>query len=660
MNYFVTGASGFVGRRLVAKLLQHNGTVYVLMRERSLGKLEQLRAIWDVQSDRVVPIVGDLTEASLGICEKDLNSLKGKIDHFFHLSVSYDLNADAESQYVANVEGTRHTLEFAEVVETACFHHLSSVAAAGMYDGVFREDMFDEASGLNHPYFSTMHNSEALVRQQYNRPWRIYRPGVVIGDSQNGEMDKIDGPYYLFKLIQKIRRALPSWMPTIGLEGGHWNLVPVDFVVNAMDHIAHLDGKDGQCFHLTDPEPHHLGEVLNIFAQAGHAPTMTIRLNARMFGFIPSYIIEGLAKLAAVRHITKQILQDLGIPKELFQFINKPTRFDCRETTKALQDTDIKVPPLEDYAWKLWDYWERHLDPDLFIDRSLSGKVGGRIVMVTGGSSGIGKATALKMASAGATVLLVARNKDKLYETLKEIQSAGGQAYSYSCNLANMEACDELVKQVLKEHGGVDFLVNNAGLSIRRSIALSFNRFRDFERTMQLNYFGSLRMTMGFLPQMLNRRRGHIINISSISVLTNAPRFSAYVSSKAALDAFSRCAGAEFAGDGILFTAINMPLVNTPMIAPTKLYQNMPTISSEDAADMVAEAIIYQPKRIVTRMGKTMWIAYAIAPKLIEIVMNTAFRLFPESAAASGKQEEEVEATPEMVAFAQLTKGIYW
>ena len=318
------------------------------------------------------------------------------------------------------------------------------------------------------------------------------------------------------------------------------------------------------------------------------------------------------------------------------------------------------VPPLEDYAWKLWDYWERHLDPDLFIDRSLSGKVGGRIAMVTGGSSGIGKATALKMASAGATVLLVARNKDKLYETLKEIQSAGGQAYSYSCNLANMEACDELVKQVLKEHGGVDFLVNNAGLSIRRSIALSFNRFRDFERTMQLNYFGSLRMTMGFLPQMLNRRRGHIINISSISVLTNAPRFSAYVSSKAALDAFSRCAGAEFAGDGILFTAINMPLVNTPMIAPTKLYKNMPTISSEDAADMVAEAIIYQPKRIVTRMGKTMWIAYAIAPKLIEIVMNTAFRLFPESAAASGKQEEEVEATPEMVAFAHLTRGIYW
>lgn len=660
MNYFVTGASGFVGRRLVAKLLQHNGTVYVFMRERSLDKLEQLHAIWDVQSDRVVPIVGDLAEAGLGVCQKDLINLKGKIDHFFHLSVGYDLNADAKNQRITNVEGTHHTLEFAEAIKTGCFHHLSSIAAAGMYDGVFREDMFDEASGLNHPYFSTMHESEALVRQQYNRPWRIYRPGVIVGDSQNGEMDKIDGPYYLFKLIQKIRRVLPPWMPTIGLEGGHWNLVPVDFVVNAMDHIAHLNGKDSQCFHLTDPEPHYLGDVLNIFARAGHAPTMTIRLNARMFGFIPSYVTEGLARLAAVRRITRQILQDLGIPKELFQFINKPTRFDCRETTKALQGTDIKVPPLEDYAWKLWDYWERHMDPDLFVDHSLKGKVSDQIAMVTGGSSGIGKATALKLASAGATVLLVARDEGKLSEVLDEIKSADGCAYSYSCDLSDMAACDKLVKQVLKKHGGVDFLVNNAGRSIRRSIVLSFDRFHDFERTMQLNYFGGLRMTIGFLPSMLKKQQGHIINISTIGVLSNSPRFSAYIASKAAQDAFTRCAGAEFADEGIHFTTINMPLVSTPMIAPTKLYQNVPMISPEDAADMVAEAIIYQPKRIVTRLGNIMWVAYAIMPKLIEIVMNTAFRLFPESTAASGKQEEEVEASPEMVAFAQLTRGIHW
>lgn len=660
MNYFVTGASGFIGRRLVARLLQRGGTVYVLMRARSLDKLEQLRDTWGAQSDAVVPIVGDLTEATLGVSEKDLRRLKGKIDHFFHLAGGYDLNADGESQYIANVEGTRHTLEFAEAVEAGYFHHMSSIAAAGTYDGVFREDMFDEASGLNHPYFRTKHDSEALVRRQYNRPWRVYRPGVVVGDSESGETDKIDGPYFLFKLIQKIRKVLPPWMPTIGLEGGHWNLVPVDFVVNAMDHIAHLDGQDGQCFHLVDPEPHYLGEVLNIFARAGHAPTMTIRLNARMFGFIPSNVIEGLGKVAPVRHIIKQILQDLGTPKELFQFINKPTRFDCRETTKALQGTDIKVPPLEDYAWKLWDYWERHMDPDLFVDRSLSGKVGGRIVMVTGSSSGIGKATALKLANAGATVLLVARGEDKLRETLEEIQSAGGSAYSYSCDLSNMAACDKLIKQVLEEHRGVDFLVNNAGRSIRRSIALSFERFHDFERTMQLNYFGCLRMTLGFLPCMLKQRRGHIINISSIGVLTNSPRFSAYVASKAALDAFSRCAGAEFAGEGIDFTTINMPLVRTSMIAPTKVYQHVPTISPEEAADMVAEAIIYQPKRIVSRLGKAMWVAYAIAPKLLEIVMNTAFRLFPDSAAAMGKQEGEVEATPEQVAFAQLTRGIHW
>ncbi len=242
-------------------------------------------------------------------------------------------------------------------------------------------------------------------------------------------------------------------------------------------------------------------------------------------------------------------------------------------------------------------------DPELFIDKSLRGRVNNKLIVVTGASSGIGQATAIMLARAGAHVVLVARGEEKLLETAEVIKKEGGKSSHYTADLSSMESCDALVANVLKDLGPIDVLVNNAGRSIRRSIALSYDRFHDFERTMQLNYFGCLRLIMGFLPGMTARRYGQVINISSIGVLTNAPRFSAYVSSKAALDAFARCAAAEFNDTNVAFTTINMPLVRTPMIAPTKMYDNVPTISPEEAADMVKDAIIRRPQRIATRLG---------------------------------------------------------
>ena len=374
----------------------------------------------------------------------------------------------------------------------------------------------------------------------------------------------------------------------IGIEGGRINIVPVDFVADALDYLAHKKGLDGQCFHLTDPEPHRIGEVLNIFARAGHAPQMTMRINAKMFGFIPAPILYGLGSLAPVKRAIRVVLTDLGIPRDVFQFVNWPTRYDNREAAKALKGSGIEVPRLETYAAKLWDYWERNLDPDLFIDRSLAGRVKDKVVVVTGSSSGIGKATALELADAGAKVILVARGEEKLLETKAEIEHAGGKAL----DLPGGHRRHRVVRRAraARPQGArraATYLVNNAGRSIRRGVINSFDRFHDFERTMQLNYFGALRLIMGFLPKMIEKKRGHIINISSIGVLSNAPRFSAYVASKAALDSFSACAASEFLDKGIYFTTINMPLVRTPMIAPTKIYESVPTLSPEEAADLV-------------------------------------------------------------------------
>jgi NAD(P)-dependent dehydrogenase (short-subunit alcohol dehydrogenase family) len=664
MTYFVTGATGFIGRHLIGKLLQRKGTIHVLVRKGSQKKLEDLAEKMGWDSARIEPVLGDLGKSRLGLSAAQIKALTGKVKHFFHLAAIYDLTADAESQKLANVDGTRHAVQLAEAIKTGCFHHTSSIAVAGLYPGVFREDMFNEAEDLDsNPYFRTKHESERIVRIECDKiPYRIYRPSIVLGHSKTGEIDKIDGPYYFFALLKKLRETLPPWMPTIGIEGGRINMVPVDFVVDAMDHIAHKAGLDGGVFHLTDPAPRRIGEVLNLFARVGHAPEMTMRLDARMFAFIPAPIRMAMGNLPPVKRFVGMMLKDLGIPREVFKNITYPTRFDCRETERALKGSKIRVPELEDYAWRLWDYWERHLDPSLFVDRSLKGKVGGKVVVITGGSAGIGKAAALKVAAAGAKTIVVARGEDELFATRDEIKAAGGDCHAYTCDLSDMTSCDELVAKITADHGGVDILVNNAGRSIRRSIELSYDRFHDFERTMQLNYFGCLRLIMGFMPGMIERRRGHIINISSIGVLANSPRFSAYVASKAALDAFSRCAQGELSGKNIAFTTINMPLVKTAMIAPTKMYDSVPTLSPDEAGDLIVQAIIERPSRIATRLGIFAALLNALAPKAYELVMNTAFELFPDSAAAKGMKgrHDGEQATNEQIAFAALMRGVHW
>ena len=418
-----------------------------------------------------------------------------------------------------------------------------------------------------------------------------------------------------------------------------------------------------------DPVGYRVGDVLDIFSKAAHAPKMSLFINAALMGFIPKSVKKGLMAMAPVRRVRNAVMKDLGVPEDMLTFINYPTRFDRRGTDAALKGSGIECPNLNDYAWRLWDYWERHLDPDLFIDRSLRGAVAGKVVLVTGGSSGIGLAAACKFAEAGAVTIICARGEDKLREAVAEINAyvkdKGGKpatVHSYPVDIADEAGCAAFVRTLEQDHGGVDFLINNAGRSIRRAIENSYDRFHDFERTMQLNYFGCLRVTMGLLPGMVRKRRGHVVNISSIGVLTNAPRFSAYVASKAALDAWTRCASSEFADQGVSFTTINMPLVRTPMIAPTAIYNNVPTLAPEEAADMIAQACVAKPVRIATRLGIFGQVLHALVPRVAQIAMNTSFRMFPDSSAAKGDKArgDKPKLSAEAVALQQMMRGIHF
>ena len=274
------------------------------------------------------------------------------------------------------------------------------------------------------------------------------------------------------------------------------------------------------------------------------------------------------------------------------------------------------------------------------LEKLFQDKVHDKIALVTGASSGIGMTVAKRLASAGAHVLLIARTEEKLLEVKAEIEQAGGKASVYPCDLNEMDAIDTVSKQILADVDHIDILINNAGRSIRRAVHESLDRFHDFERTMQLNYFGAVRLVLNILPHMINRKNGQIINISSIGVLANATRFSAYVASKAALDAFSRCLSAEVHSHKISITTVYMPLVRTPMIAPTKIYKYVPTLPPEQAADLVAYAIVKRPMKIATHLGYLSSITYAVAPEINNKLMSIGFNLFPSSSASVGEQEK--------------------
>jgi NAD(P)-dependent dehydrogenase (short-subunit alcohol dehydrogenase family) len=673
MAYLVTGGTGFIGRHLIERLLDRDGDIHVLVRESSTEKLDALVDRWTQERaasngtnvrDRIKPVIGDLNEPRLGVSDDDLAALRGNVDHFFHLAAIYDMTADTETNMTSNVDGTRHAVELANALEAGVFHHTSSIAVAGMYKGLFREDYFDEGQRLPSSYHRTKFESERIARTQTTVPWRVYRPAIVVGNSKTGEMDKIDGPYYFFRAIQKARHYLPEWFPLVGPELGWTNIVPVDYVAATMDHIAHQPGLDGQAFHLTDPKGQRSGEVINAFAKAAHAPHLAMRIDSRLIQALPKGTLSMVMKLPALKEVRKAVLADVGIPDEVLEFIGLTAQFDTRDTERALEGSGIELPKLETYADTLWDYWERNLDPDLFKDRSFEGAVNGRVIVITGASSGIGKATAEKVARAGGIPVLIARSLDKLEETRKEIEDAGGTAYVYSADLSDMDAIDEVVGRILADHPAVDMLVNNAGRSIRRSLEQSYDRFHDYERTMQLNYFGAIRMIMALMPHFRERKRGHIVNVSSIGVQTSPPRFSAYVASKAALDGFTRCVGSEVIGDGVTFTTIHMPLVRTPMIAPTKIYDSFPTISPDEAADMICEAMRSKPKHMGTRLGTFGEVAYALQPKAVDQILHMAYRVFPDSsrrgAPKDGEKAPEEKASTEAVALAHLMRGVHW
>jgi len=636
MRYVVTGGTGFIGRRVVSRLLGEypDAEVWVVVRRPSLGRFERLAGQW---GERAKPLVGDLAEPDLGLTDEAIAEL-GNVEHVVHCAAIYDITAPEPDQRIANVEGTRAVIELARRLD-ATLHHVSSIAVAGEFRGEYTEDDFDVGQRLPTPYHQTKFEAELLVREATGLPHRIYRPAVVVGDSRTGEMDKIDGPYYFFGVLAKLA-VLPRFTPIMLPDTGRTNIVPVDYVVDALVALMHADGRDGQTFHLTAPKTIGLRGIYRGIADAAGLPPLR--------GSLPRSVSAPLTKVRGRAKVWRNMAAtQLGIPAEVLDVVDLAPTFISDNTRKALHGTgspDIRVPAFADYAPKLWRYWAEHLDPDRARRDDPAGALMGRHVIITGASSGIGRAAAIAVAERGATVFALARNGEALDDLVAEIRANGGQAHAFTCDVTDSASVEHTVKDILGRFGHVDYLVNNAGRSIRRSVVNATDRFHDYERVMAVNYFGAVRMVLALLPHWRERRFGHVVNVSSAGVQARSPKYSSYLPTKAALDAFSEVVGTETLSDHITFTNIHMPLVATPMIAPSRRLNPVPPISAEHAAAMVVRGLVDKPARIDTPVGTLAEAGNYFTPKLSRRILHQLYLGYPDSAAAQGITPPETVA----------------
>ncbi|MGI1849406.1 SDR family oxidoreductase [Rhodococcus sp. SJ] len=626
-TYLVTGGTGFLGTHVLGRLLgtRPDADIHVLVRPASLPKFEALRRRLDGGS-RLHALLGDLTEPGLGLDPATVPPA----EHVLHLGAIYDLTV-GEEQATTNVAGTRAVITLALELG-ATLHHVSSVAVAGDHRGTFAEDDLDLGQRFPSPYHRTKFEAEKAVRASPVRR-RIYRPSVIVGSSTTGEITKIDGPYYFFPALAALA-ALPSRLPLVLPDLGDTNLVPVDYVAAAIVELMHRPGSDGRTFHLVS-RPQPVREVFAALAAAAGAPVPVAGVPGALVR--PLLSSSALPGLDAVRRL---VLRRAGIPSVVLDQLTFPSRFTDRNTREALRGSGITLPEFAGYAPLLWRYWREHLDPDRARRDDPRGPLVERHVLITGASSGIGRATAIAAAREGAVVFALARRAEELDAVVAAIRADGGSAYAYPCDVTDTAAVEHTVQAILAEHDCIDMLVNNAGRSIRRGLYHSTDRLHDFERTMAVNYFGAVRATLALLPHMRARRFGHIVNISTAGVQARTPRYAAYIASKSALEGFADVAASETRDDGITFTTLHMPLVRTPMIEPTGSYNPGPAISPEDAAQMVIRALVERPKRIDVPIGTVGEFAGLFAPALRDRMFALYYHAYPDAPAARGEKSD--------------------
>jgi thioester reductase-like protein len=618
----MTGATGFIGRHVLELLLARKETVYCLVRKPSEDRLQEIALKLQHLKGRVVPLCGDLTQPRFGLdTEKLVELSEAGIDHFFHIAALVDLSADSEALARANVEGTRNAIDVALAVEAGCLHYVSSVAVAGHYEGTFTEGMLEQAERLGDPYASTKHDAEALVRAEYSRPYRIYRPSVVVGHSETGEIDKVDGLYLMFRGIQRLRESIPGWVPRIGIETGSLNVVPVDYVAKAIDHIAYAKDLDGKTFHLVDPQHHKTSEIVDEICKAAKAPTFSTFLKLPPVPEPLARLIDASEQLPGVRRASDALLAELGIPRRLIGYFGHSTEYSCEETLKALAGSGIEVPPLESYAVRLWEFWEKNLSRMPARNARLARAVEGKRVLIAHAGCRLETSVAQQLAASGAKVMLVDSDAVVLEELKAQITRAGGEAYAYRSDLGSKADRAALLARVLEQHAGIDLLIcGSSEALVRKPKALEALDTAACEAALAAHYVASVDLALGLLPGMRERETGHLVLLAPLAIDGGADP--AEAGAAAALDAFATALAPELSSAGVSVTSAHVP-----PLKPATGSAPLAAVDLERAAEVVCDALIQRPRRASTWLGTATEVTRAASPQTLEIASSLLARL---------------------------------
>jgi NAD(P)-dependent dehydrogenase (short-subunit alcohol dehydrogenase family) len=626
MQLLVTGATGLLGKHLVPRLLARGHAVTVLVRPGTRPKHAALLDHWQALAHSthaaLTVALGDVELPDLGLSTPTF-------DQVFHLAARYDIAADEAELMRCNVEGTRNLLAWLQRhAFGGVLHHISSIAVAGDHEGELREDDLDVGQKHPHPYHRSKFLGEQLVRRSGLR-FRIIRPGAIVGDSRTGAIDRVDGPYYLFKPILKLRNALPPWFPLLGYLDVPLNMIPVDHAAKVIDALAHREGLDGKTFHLVDPDPPDFTTTFNLIAAAAGAPR--IRLDAGKLA--RKYLPGGaalLGHLGGLRFIRGQILRDLGIPPMVHEALGRKVRFDTTNLDHALAGASLRCPRQADYIEALWDYWLRHLDPDRDPAAVRRRYLAGKVVLITGASSGIGAALARACARAGATVALVARRADQLAAVAVDARALGAHATTHVADLTDLTACDAVVAEVQAAHGRVDVLVNNAGRSIRRPVPESLERWHDIDRIFHINFHAPARLIRAVLPDMRARRSGHIVNVLTAGVAMASANFGVYGASKAALSHLTDTLAAELLAEDIQFTSAYPAFVRTQMMDSRVFDERTKAMTPDDCAVWILDGVARRQQRVLESETRRRWVLNALHPKGLTRVVSALHQVYSE------------------------------
>ena len=616
MIYFVTGGAGQIGRFLIPRLLERGGSVYMLVGDDELGEFARLRAAWGAGEGQLIPVTGDVSRIRLGVSQHFQGQLKHKLDHFFHLATEFDFAADGEAQARRNVDGVRRALGLAETLHAGCFHLLSSVAAVGRFVGLSDEQTFAEAPTLNNPYYVSYYYAERLVRAS-TLPWRIYRPGVVVGDSLDGATNGINGLYYFFEAIRSLGEALPPWLRGATPEGGSLNLVPVDYVGQALDHLAHLQQGDGECFLLTHPQGISAGQLLRLLVVLAGGPTLSVWSQRLPYG-----LLSGLRPGAAGYALSERFLAPFGVPVEALELATSPTRYDGSKARELLEPADIHCPDVDEYVDVLWRYWLDRLSDlnsrgpllgrlvDGWYGRrnhsALSREVSGKVVVVAGYPGQLAGSCAGKLSAAGAELILVGAGKRRLQSEADRLARGGARPKPYVCDLDEAAACARVARKILKNYGHVDVLLNisnqadggagAAGASSAAPGALA-------------RHLGAMHLVHELSASMIARRQGHIVNVVA------RPR-GATLAARSAADLVSRLLAAELASCGVRFDYLALPEAGRSEGGARRWLADALWHAPDEAAERVLKALTARPARLIRALAMLGPAGQSVVPEL--------------------------------------------